>query len=113
MKKKYTKKQITEAIAYWEKQLKNGNYKKLLESQYSSLVKIEVYDVEFLDVGTTTDIAQSEYKSVQIDVNINKSISIQIENWFDLNAGVLPISYKFKTLDSVKCKDYDKLKMEN
>lgn len=25
---KYTKKQITEAIAYWEKQLKAGNYKK-------------------------------------------------------------------------------------
>ena len=32
MKKKYTKKQITEAIAYWEKQLKLGNYKTLNES---------------------------------------------------------------------------------
>jgi len=32
MKKKYTKKQITEAIAYWQKQLKKGNYKKLNES---------------------------------------------------------------------------------
>lgn len=27
--KRYTKKQITEAIAYWEKQLKVGNYKKV------------------------------------------------------------------------------------
>lgn len=32
MKKKYTKKQITEAIAYWQKQLKAGNYKKVNES---------------------------------------------------------------------------------
>ena len=32
MNKKYTKKQITEAIAYWEKQLKAGNYKKVNES---------------------------------------------------------------------------------
>ena len=32
MKKKYTKKQITEAIAYWEKQLRAGNYKKVNES---------------------------------------------------------------------------------
>ena len=32
MKKKYTRKQITEAIAYWEKQLANGNYRKVNES---------------------------------------------------------------------------------
>lgn len=32
MKKQYTKKQITEAIAYWEKQLKLGNYKRVDES---------------------------------------------------------------------------------
>ena len=31
-KKKYTRKYITEAIAYWEKQLRDGNYKKLDES---------------------------------------------------------------------------------
>ena len=30
--KTYTKKQICEAIAYWEKQLKRGNYKKINES---------------------------------------------------------------------------------
>ena len=44
MKKKYTKKQICEAIAYWKKQLKAGNYKKIHEStgidqiKYSSLI---------------------------------------------------------------------------
>ena len=32
MKKKYTKKQITEAIAYWKKQLSTGNYLKINES---------------------------------------------------------------------------------
>lgn len=32
MKKKYTKKQIQEAINYWKKQLKLGNYKKINES---------------------------------------------------------------------------------
>ena len=35
MKKTYTKKQITEAIAYWKKQLKAGNYKKLDEDAQS------------------------------------------------------------------------------
>lgn len=35
--KKYTKKQITEAIAYWEKQLKDGNYKKLNEANTSAV----------------------------------------------------------------------------
>ena len=32
MKKTYTKKQIQEAISYWEKQLRAGNYKKVNES---------------------------------------------------------------------------------
>ena len=32
MKKKYTKKQIVEAINYWKKQIRLGNYRKLNES---------------------------------------------------------------------------------
>ena len=32
MKKTYTKKQITEAIAYWEKQLRAGNYHRVNEN---------------------------------------------------------------------------------
>ena len=43
------------------------------------------------------------------DVNCGKSMTKQIEGWFNDNAGILPISYKFKTVDSAKCKDYDKL----
>lgn len=31
MKKRYTRKQIVEAINYWKKQLRVGNYKKLNE----------------------------------------------------------------------------------
>lgn len=34
MNKKYTKKQIAEAIAYWEKQLRARNYKELDEASY-------------------------------------------------------------------------------
>ncbi len=33
MKKQYTKKQITEAIAYWKKQMEKGNYRKVNESR--------------------------------------------------------------------------------
>ena len=36
MKKKYTKKQIQEAINYWKKQIKIGNYKKINESSYDN-----------------------------------------------------------------------------
>ena len=37
MKKTYTRKQIKEAISYWEKQLKAGNYRKVNEAfDYSS-----------------------------------------------------------------------------
>ena len=38
MKKQYTKKQITEAIVYWEKQLKTGNYRRVNEELEKNLV---------------------------------------------------------------------------
>ena len=43
MKKRYTKKQIQEAINYWEKQLKLGNYKKVNESRYDTDMAAETY----------------------------------------------------------------------
>ena len=43
MKKRYTKKQIQEAINYWEKQLKLGNYKKVNESRYDTDMAAEIY----------------------------------------------------------------------
>lgn len=49
MKKKYTKKQIQEAINYWKKQLKIGNYKKINESyEYDNDDDI-INDQEFQD----------------------------------------------------------------
>ena len=45
MKKQYTRKQITEAIAYWEKQLKAGNYKRADES-VESMARIKLQQVE-------------------------------------------------------------------
>ena len=105
MKKTYTKKQITEAIAYWQKKLEEMN-----ESKYfSGVVKINVYDVNFADGGTETDVVQQKYRNVQFGVDINKNLANQIENWFYDNAGIIPISYKFKTVDAVRCKNYDKL----
>ena len=45
MKKQYTRKQIVEAIAYWKKQLRAGNYKKLNESKEDYEAKIrEAYE---------------------------------------------------------------------
>lgn len=45
MKKQYTRKQIFEAIAYWKKQLRAGNYKKLNESEEDYEAKIrEAYE---------------------------------------------------------------------
>ena len=45
MKKTYTKKQITEAIAYWEKQLKAGNYKRVDES-VESMARLKMQQVK-------------------------------------------------------------------
>ena len=49
MKKKYTKKQITEAIAYWQKQLRAGNYKKVNESVNDSTGILQAIAVGLLN----------------------------------------------------------------
>lgn len=52
MKKKYTKKQIQEAIAYWQKQLELGNYKKITnESFYSVYQPLEKEFNEEYEIG--------------------------------------------------------------
>ena len=45
MKKQYTRKQITEAIAYWEKQLKARNYKRVDES-VESMARLKMQQVK-------------------------------------------------------------------
>ncbi len=52
MKKTYTKKQITEAIAYWKKQLELGNYKKIDED-------------DSFDGGSMPTNRRSRYQSVE------------------------------------------------
>lgn len=67
MKKKYTKKQIQEAIKYWEKQLKAGNYKKLNESDEPKMAT---------GANINSKITDSTLKS-----NITKFI--EKESWFN------------------------------
>ena len=58
MKKQYTKKQITEAIAYWKKQLAKGNYRKINESE------AELSDKEIKDqVEQVMEKASDEFNS--------------------------------------------------
>lgn len=78
---------------------------------HQSPVTIEVHAV-FLDAGTETDYAQKEYGTVQMKVDINGNIPAQIDDWYDKKVGTLPISYKFNTIDAVKCEDYDDLMRE-
>lgn len=49
MKKRYTKKQIQEAIAYWERQLKSGNYRKVNESEDEGVFDPEQFLMELKD----------------------------------------------------------------
>jgi len=52
MKKQYTKKQIVEAINYWKKQLRAGNYKKLNENVDSNLMNdIDDYLTALFDLS--------------------------------------------------------------
>lgn len=56
MKKTYTKKQITEAIAYWEKQLAKGNYRKVNESDnHNANGKIDILQLAASKAGVTVE----------------------------------------------------------
>ena len=71
-----------------------------------------------LDLGRNTrfsDFAKSDFWPKNLKSQLYRYLSqkSQIEKWFDLNVGIIPIAYKFKTIDTVKCKDYDDLKNEN
>lgn len=62
MEKTYTKKQITEAIAYWEKQLK-----KLNESENDEYFNVHVYNIDWQPVDDEDD--DDTFKDVVIDVS--------------------------------------------
>ena len=112
---KYTKKQITEAIAYWKKQLKmmneSDNYDelyRLLDKSKKDPYEFDVYvnlsHINYIDGGTTTDIAP---KNAVVKADLRKNILKQINEWFDNNVGVLPISFKM-TID-IKHKFYNEI----
>ena len=121
--KRYSRKHICEALRYWKKQLKQLNesaslnedsltswgYKNPFTSKDDTTIQIEVYDVEYLDGGTTTDYAAREFK---MEVDFRKNIVKQVLDYMDLEYGVLPLSFQFKTLDPVKCPNYFNMKKD-
>lgn len=64
MSKKYTKKQITEAISYWKNQLK-----KLNESENDEYFNVHVYNIDWQPVD------DEDYDDTFEDVNIEVSKS--------------------------------------
>lgn len=62
MNKRYTKKQITEAIAYWEKQLAEGNYKRV-------------------DEGISYDSAAREAQAIRDDIDDNVNTPKELFAW--------------------------------
>lgn len=67
MKKQYTRKQITEAIAYWEKQLRAGNCKKLNEAGSADKELLKKAGREALD-----DIEKNIEKYVKHDYGMDR-----------------------------------------
>lgn len=75
MKKKYTKKQIQEAINYWTKQLKLGNYKKSLNE------------------GITFDSAQSAAEQIYSDIFSTVDTPKDLLSWAKANTIVITDNY--------------------
>lgn len=74
MKKTYTKKQITEAIAYWQKQLREGNYKKLNES---------FSDDQILDADQLENLSQDDLLGIIGVSSIDDILDTELTIWYD------------------------------
>ena len=84
MKSKYTRKQILEAIQYWQKQLKAGNY--VMESKPAVDVKKTVHEImESIReaVSSCARLDESEDISVKID-DVEKAVSKNIKSPSDV-----------------------------
>jgi hypothetical protein len=77
--------------------------------RYDANIKIHIYDIEWLDVGTTSDYAPSTYDCI---INANKNILSQIANIFETQFGMLPLAFKFSTVNDIKDIDYEKIKAD-
>lgn len=87
MKKKYTKKQIQEAINYWLKQLKLGNYKKVNESKTSYF---EMYMMSHPKDKLET-LIESLIKEFATDIKKHK---------FDMSQFIVDRAIDFNSLDT-------------
>ena len=130
MKKRYSRRYICEAIAYWKKQLRQLNESNDTESSSSAetctydddpevdrilcglndkmvpKVKIHLSNIKWINGGTPADIAP---RNADIEVDPNENILKQIYDYFDKTDGILPIAFDMQTAEPVKNIVYDKL----
>lgn len=84
MKKKYTKKQITEAISYWEKQLRAGNYRRVDESTDVDWTKDMGKTANDFALGLKND--SPDLKAVfVVNTIIPKTAVVEDWPWYDSN----------------------------
>ena len=77
MKKQYTRKQIVEAINYWKKQIRLGNYKKLNENNQSYKGTLGGYKWIFIvqgDIDSHTSIKSFDSKNEALNYIFNEDI---------------------------------------
>ena len=84
MKKQYTKKQITEAIAYWKKQLKIGNYHRMNENTDIDWTKYMIKTAGDFVIGLEDDSPNLKAVFV-VNAIIPRTTSVRGQTWYDSN----------------------------
>ena len=94
MKKKYTKKQIQEAINYWTKQLKLGNYKKVLKEEAQPNNKSIIFGLATSDYGggSREEIELDNIEDAKIDGL--DFLMDQFEDWMNASYDSYPEDYE-------------------
>ena len=108
MKKKYTRKQICEAISYWRKQLRAGNYRKMNESVDGAkyiLIQTENYE-DFFQTFDSEDEAINAI-SKQLDLLPQREIN---SYYIDYKSGDLPLYQNNKVAPKTKEQILDALR---
>lgn len=102
MKKKYTKKQIQEAIKYWQKQLKKGNYRTLCENSINdfkycyTFEEFIEYDDEPGDYNTIAKVVKNlpiAIPSIKVFTDKRNTIHICSNNLNDIKKAVIYLSF--------------------
>ena len=84
MKKKYTKKQILESIAYWKKQLKIGNYHRMNENTDIDWTKYMIKTAGDFVIGLEDDSPNLKAVFV-VNAIIPRTTSVRGQTWYDSN----------------------------